>query len=73
MNSPDNPFKTPDPGELQSEDTRAATYEKLLKEQGAETNVDDSETESDPLDAAMGESFDEYPKRQMGPLNRTGG
>lgn len=51
--NPHPPFRTPNPTELQSEESKATTRETLAKEQGSETDV------VDPNDTNRGFDKDE--------------
>jgi hypothetical protein len=71
------PFQTPEPAELQSEESRASVIEQLSKQQTAETHVvDDSSIESnaDLIDSEAGhKNADELVNRQIGITNRSAG
>jgi hypothetical protein len=52
------PFKTPNPDQLQSDESRESTRQMLAEEQGEETDVVDVDQESANLDDAPTHSVD---------------
>lgn len=53
-----NPFKTPQPNELQSDQSRESTLQRLAEEQGGETDVVDVDQASNNPDHAPTHSPD---------------
>jgi hypothetical protein len=57
VNQP-NPFKTPQPNELQSDQSRESTLQRLAEEQGGETDVVEVDQDSNSPDDAPTHSPD---------------
>lgn len=73
--TPDRPvFPTPNPDDLQSEETQAAAHQRVAEQQGSETDVDtdpSDETTADP--ASLLGSGDDLSLRQSGTIGLSGG